>query len=376
MAAGTRVGLTQVQDINESEAERIGYATSTIKNGRRVSAATAFLKPVLRRQNLTVLTNTTVRRILLENGRAVGLEIAGKRGTGEVRASREIIVSLGSLNSPKLLQLSGIGPREVLQAAGVPMQLERENVGRRMREHRCAALRYRLNADLGYNRQLSGSFAQAVTGARYLASRKGPLAAPSFDIIAFVKSTPDAERVDGQLLLGPWTIPPYNTGEPVAIEREPGLSCLGMVLRPTAQGSVEITAKDPDAPIRIDPNYLGSDHDRETTANLMRKMRSIFEQSPIAERISHETYPGPTAQSDEELIDAALDGGYCGYHAVGSCAMGPSEDDVVDSELKVRGVDGLRVVDCSVMPAMVAGNLNGPMMAMAWRAADFIEGDR
>jgi len=376
MAAGTGVGLTQVQDINESDAERIGYATSTIKNGRRVSAATAFLKPVLRRSNLTVMTVTTVRRILLENGRAVGLEIAGKRGNGEIRASREVIVSLGSLNSPKLLQLSGIGPREVLQAAGVPIQVERDNVGRRMREHRCATLRYRLNADLGYNRKLSSSFAQAVTGARYLATRKGPLATPSFDIMAFVKSTPDAERVDGQLLLGPWTIPPYNTGEPVAIEREPGLSCLGMVLRPTAQGSVEITAQEPDAPLRIDPNYLGSDHDRETTANLMRKMRSIFEQSPIAERISHETYPGSSAQSDEELVDAALDGGYCGYHAVGSCAMGPSEGDVVDSELKVRGVGGLRVVDCSVMPTMVAGNLNGPMMAMAWRAADFIAADR
>ena len=245
----------------------------------------------------------------------------------------------------------------------MPIQVERDNVGRRMREHRCATLRYRLNADLGYNRKLSSSFAQAVTGARYLATRKGPLATPSFDIMAFVKSRPDAERVDGQLLLGPWTIPPYNTGEPVAIEREPGLSCLGMVLRPTAQGSVEITANDPDAPMRIDPNYLGTDHDRETTANLMRKMRSIFEQSPIAERISHETYPGSSAQSDEELVDAALDGGYCGYHAVGSCAMGPSEEDVVDSELKVRGVDGLRVVDCSVMPTMVAGNLNGPMMA-------------
>jgi choline dehydrogenase len=375
IAAGTNAGLTEVQDINETDAERIGYATSTIKNGRRVSAATAFLKPALRRTNLTLRTHTAVRRILLERGRAAGLEIVGKDGTAEVRATREVIIALGSLNTPKLLQLSGIGPREVLKAAGVRGHLDRENVGRRMREHRCATLRFRLNQDLGYNRQLSSSFAQAVTGARYLATRKGPLAAPSFDIIAFVKSRPDLERVDGQLLLGPWTIPPYNTGEPVAIEREPGLSCLGMVLRPTSQGTVEITSSDPDTPVRIDPNYLGSDYDRETTANLMRKMRAIFEQSPIVERISHETYPGAKTQSDDDLIDAALDGGYCGYHAVGSCAMGPSDDDVVDSQLKVRGIDGLRVVDCSVMPTMVAGNLNGPIMAMAWRAADFIRQD-
>lgn len=145
-----------------------------------------------------------------------------------------------------------------------------------------------------------------------------------------------------------------------------------MVLRPTSTGRCEITSSDPDAPLRIDPNYLDTRYDRETTANLQRKMREIFAQSPIADRISQETYPGVGKQSDEELVDAALDGGYCGYHAVGSCAMGPGDADVVDSQLRVRGVENLRVVDCSVMPTMVAGNLNGPIMAMAWRAADFI----
>lgn len=370
--AGTGIGLARVEDINSTDSARIGYATCTIKNGRRVSAATAFLKPALRRPNLTLLTNTMVERVIFENGRAAGLKIAGRTGSAEVRASREVIISLGSLNSPTLLQLSGVGPADVLKAAGVPVYVDRENVGRRMREHRCAAMRFRLNADLGYNRRLSSSLGQAITGMKYLATRKGPLATPSFDILAFVKAMPGADRVDGQLLMGPWTIPAYNAGEAVVIEREPGLSVLGMVLRPTSQGSVEITGSDAGAPVRIDPNYLGSDHDRAGTANLMRTMRAIFEQSPIAEHISHEVTPGRTVDSDEELVAAALDDGYCGYHAVGSCAMGPSDADVVDSELRVRGIDGLRVVDCSVMPTMVAGNLNGPMMAMAWRAADFI----
>ncbi|MBX7433899.1 GMC family oxidoreductase N-terminal domain-containing protein [Mycobacterium sp. Y57] len=370
--AGTATGLNRVEDINESDDERIGYATATIKKGRRVSAARAFLRPVLHRPNLTVRTNAVVRRILFDNGRAVGLEVADGSGTGEVRAEREVIISLGSLNTPKLLQLSGIGPGEVLKSAGVGIYLERENVGRGLREHRCATMRFRLKEDLGYNRQLSGNFAQALTGARYLATRKGPLAAPSFDVLAFVKSRPEVDRVDGQLLLGPWTIPPYNLGEPVAIEREPGISCLGMVLRPTSTGRCEIVSADPDAPLRIDPNYLGSDYDRETIAHLQRKMRAIFEQSPIADRVSRETYPGRSVDSDAELVDAALDGGYCGYHAIGTCAMGPGDDDVVDGRLRVRGVDRLRVVDCSTMPTMVAGNLNGPMMAMAWRAADLI----
>ncbi|OMC29717.1 GMC oxidoreductase [Mycobacterium sp. GA-1841] len=372
LAAGVKAGLTEVQDINESDEARIGYATSTIRNGRRVSASRAFLKPAMSRPNLTVLTNTSVDRILFDSRRAVGVMVRNRRGSTEIRATREVIVSLGSLNSPKLLQLSGIGPKEVLTAAGVQVYLDRERMGRGLREHRCAAMRFRLNADLGYNRQLSGNLAQAKTGVKYLATRKGPLAAPSFDLIAFVKSRPEAERVDAQLMLGPWTIPPYNTGQPVVIERAAGASCLGMALRPTAEGRCEITGSDPDAPVLIDPNYLGTEEDRQTTANLLRTMREIFGQEPIVDRIEGETFPGSGAVSDDELVDAALAGGYSGYHAIGTCAMGPHDDAVVDSRLRVRGVDGLRVVDCSVMPTMVAGNLNGPMMAMAWRAADFI----
>lgn len=370
--AATGAGMWRVRDINESDGERIGYATSTIRDGRRVSAATAFLKPVLHRPNLTVRTGATVRRVLFDGERADGVEIATGAGTEQVRAAREVVLSLGSLNSPKLLQLSGIGPSDVLSAAGVPVFVERDNVGRRMREHRCATLRYRLKEDLGYNKLLATNAGQALTGMKYLATRKGPLAAPSFDVVGFVKGQPDSERPFGQVMMGPWTLPPYNTGEPVVIEREPGISCLGMVLRPTSQGYVEITSADPGAALRITPNYLTTEHDRTATAALVRRMRSIFEQSPIAERISHETYPGPRVDSDAELVDAALEGGYCGYHAVGTCAMGPDDDDVVDSHLRVRGVDGLRVVDCSVMPTIVAGNLNGPIMAMAWRAADFI----
>lgn len=370
--AGAATGLKRVQDLNESDEERIGYATSTIRNGRRISAATAFLRPVLHRSNLTVRMNLTAQRIVFEHGKAVGLEVTGKDGVTQVRAQREVIIALGSLNSPVLLQRSGIGPRAVLDGAGVSIYLERDNVGRGLREHRCATLRYELNEDLGYNRQLSSTFAQTLTGVKYLTTRKGPLAAPSFDIVAFVKSRPDVDRPDGQVMLGPWTIPPYNTGEPVAIERQAGVSALGMVLRPTSEGSIEITSGDPNAKIRINPNYLDTEDDRETAANVFRRMRAIFDESPIAERISHETYPGATVQTDDELIAAALDGGYCGYHAAGTCAMGASDDAVVDNELRVRGVDGLRVVDCSVMPTMVAGNLNGPIMAMAWRAADII----
>ncbi|MET0473528.1 MAG: GMC family oxidoreductase N-terminal domain-containing protein [Mycobacterium sp.] len=375
--AGTSVGLDHVQDINESDAARIGYAAATIRNGRRVSAADAFLKPVRRRSNLDVITNTVVRRLILENDRAVGIEVGTADGANaEFRANREIVSALGSVGSPQLLQLSGIGPREVLESAGVPVVLEREHVGRRVREHRCFAMRFRLKENLGYNRQLSSSRGQAAAAARYLATRKGTLATPTFEVLGFLKSVPSVDRIDGQLLLGPFTIPRDQQGEPIVVERQPGLSCLGFALRPTSEGSVTITSADPGAPPRIDPNYLTSDHDRTVTANLMRRTRELFAQSPIADRIDHEISPGPEVQSDEELIDTALDDGYTGYHAIGSCAMGPSDDDVVDDRLRVRGVDGLRVVDCSAMPIMLAGNLNGPVMAFAGRAAEFIIQDR
>jgi choline dehydrogenase-like flavoprotein len=377
IGAGTRAGLRELQDINESDDPRIGYATATIRNGRRVSAVDAFLKPAKRRDNLDVVTNTTVRRLIIENDRAVGIEVRTADGTnGEFRANREIICALGSMGSPQLLQLSGVGPRDVLAEAGIPVLVDRENVGRRVREHRCFALRLRLNEQLGYNRTLSSSRGRASAAVRYLATRKGMLATPTFEVLAFLKTDAEAERVDGQLLLGPFTIPAYQAGEPISIEREPGLSCLGFALRPTSEGSVTITSADLDAPLRIEPNYLTSDYDRTTTANLIRRTRELFAQSPIADRIDHEMFPGQDAQTDDELVDSALDGGYTGYHAVGSCAMGASEGDVVDDRLRVRGVDGLRVVDCSAMPIMLAGNLNGPVMAMAGRAAELILQDR
>jgi choline dehydrogenase len=370
--AGANAGLTTVTDINDSDAERIGYAAANIRNGRRVSAATAFLTPALRRPNLTVLTATTVQRVIVEHGDAVGVVISDKRGSAELRARHEVILALGSLNSPQLLQRSGIGSPDALRDAGVDVIHGSVNVGRRLREHRCAALKMRLKEDLGYNRHLSSKFGQAKMGVRYLATHKGPLAAPAFDIIAFAKTNSAFDRVDAQFMMGPWTIPTYQTGEPIAIERQPGISCLAEVLRPTSEGSITITSADPSAPPLIETGYLTTDYDRKTAANAVRKMRELFARSPIADRISHETFPGSDAQTDDEIIDSVLDGGYSGYHAIGTCAMGPSDDDVVDSKLRVRGIDKLRVVDCSVMPTMVAGNLNGPMMAMAWRAADFI----
>lgn len=359
-------------DLNASDAQRIGPAARTIKNGRRVSAAHAFLRPVRGRPNLTVAVNTTVDRIDFEGDKAVGVQASTPRGRATYTAGRETILALGSIATPKLLQLSGVGDRSHLRALGIDTRVDSPNVGRRMREHRCFSTQFRLNRNLGYNRKLATPGRQALTGLQYLATHKGPLASSAYDVVGFFKTSPDLQRPDAQILMAPFSAAPFEPGKELGLEREPGIQAIGYILRPDSEGHVAITSADPAAPLDIDPNFFATPHDRATGVSIFHTMRRLFSESPIADYLVAETRPGPEVRTDSEIIDAALDQGYCGYHAVGTCAMGPNDDDVVDPMLRVRGVDKLRIMDCSVMPTMVSGNLNGPAMAMAWHAADLI----
>jgi choline dehydrogenase-like flavoprotein len=172
--------------------------------------------------------------------------------------------------------------------------------------------------------------------------------------------------------MAPFSAAPYAAGKELGLERQPGIQAIGYILRPDSEGYVTITSAEPNAPLDIEPNFFATKHDRATGVALFKIMRQLFREAPIADYLVAETTPGIEVADDDAIIDAALDKGYCGYHAVGTCAMGPNDDDVVDSSLHVRGVHNLRVMDCSVMPTMVSGNLNGPVMAMAWRAAELV----
>ncbi|TDU04833.1 choline dehydrogenase-like flavoprotein [Streptomyces sp. 846.5] len=372
IAAGEALGWRRMDDLNSDDYERIGYAMATIRNGQRFSAARAFLHPVGHRANLTVAVRTEVTKILVENGRAVGVSTRSDGRQADVHARREVILSAGSIATPKILQLSGIGPAQTLKSAGVDVLVDSPNVGGRLREHRCFVVQYRLKDNLGYNRLLSTPLRQALSGVRYLTTRRGPLAAPAFDVVSFFKTRPELARPDAQLLIAPISLAPEIPGQETRVEREPGVMGLGYVLRPTSEGSLHITSPDPQAPLAITANYYQSEYDRTTGAALFHRMRELFESDPIARRITAETLPGPGIQQDQEILQEGIEHGRCGYHAVATCAMGPAVDDVVDARLHVRGIAGLRVVDCSVMPTMVSGNLNGPIMAMAWHAADLI----
>ena len=366
ITAGTELGWRRMHDLNETDEERIGYAMATIRDGRRVSAADAFLHPVIDRPNLTVAVNSVVDRVMFEDDRAVGVSGRGV----EARAAREVILATGAIATPKILQLSGIGHREMLRSVGVDVVVDSPNVGARAREHRAFMLQFRLAEDLGYNELLTSGAAEL----EYLETGGGPLSTPSFDIVAFLKTRPELDRPDAQIQVAPFSTLPLEPGQPLQLESEPGMLCVGFVLRPDSEGSIRLTSADPDAPLDIDANYFATEHDRSTAVGLFRTIRRLFATEPLAERIEHETVPGDDAQSDREIIDAGLTLGGSGYHTIGTCAMGPNDDDVVDPQLRVRGVTNLRVVDASVLPIMVSGNLNGPVSALAWRAADFIVG--
>lgn len=376
LTGGTELGWRRVRDINESDGERIGYTTATIRDGRRVSAANAFLHPVADRPNVTVALRTSIDRVVLDGDRAVGVRGRQDGRAVEHEAAREVILSSGALGTPKILQLSGIGDGEALRAVGVDAVVDSPNVGARMREHRVSTLQFRLTEDIGYNHLLSTREGQQRALAEYEATGGGPMAAPSFDLTGFVKTRPELDRPDAQLHIAPYSLLPPQPGRAIEVEREPGMLCVAYLLRPDSEGSVRITSTDPDAPLDIDPRYFDTEHDRTTTADLIRTARRLFATDPLAARIERETTPGEEVRTNEELIDASTRTGGCGYHAVGTAAMGPNDDDVVDPRLRVRGVPNLRVVDASVLPIMVSGNPNGPVTALAWRAADFILEER
>ncbi len=374
IAAGEARGWHREDDLNATDTERIGYAMATIRDGRRFSAARAFLHPVMHRANLTVALKTVVDRVLVQDGKAVGVRIRKDGRTEEHHAGREVVIAAGGLATPKILQLSGVGPAETLKSAGVDLVVDSPNVGARLHEHHCFVLQYRLSDNVGYNKLLSTLPRQMISGLKYFATHKGPLAVPAYDIVGFFKTRPELDRPDAQIQVAPFSARPQVPGKQLRLEREPGIMCIGYVLRPDSQGSIHITSADPDAAVDIIPNFFATDHDRQVGVDLFGIMRELFATEPLAGRLKGETVPGTDVREDQDIIDANLDRGYCGFHTIGTCAMGPADDDVVDSRLNVRGVQNLRVVDASVLPVMVSGNLNGPVTALAWRAADLILG--
>jgi choline dehydrogenase-like flavoprotein len=369
IAAGERVGLARVDDMNGPSGDGvIGYLSRNIRRGKRWSAARAYLEPARRRANLTVRTGVRVERVVVESGRAVGVACSGGL---EYRATREIILAAGGIASPQLLELSGVGSAAHLTRLGIAVVANRPEVGENLLEHRVFTLQYRLKGGLyGNNREYRGwRLVRNVLNS--ILRGKGPMSDASFDVGMFVKTRPDSIEPDGQVIFGAYSLDRSKPAR-IEMEKEPGVSALGYVLHPDSRGSLHIRSADPSEPPTIHPNYLATPHDRAVAIGLVRTVRRLVGELPLRTHIATETIPGPTCQTDEELLAAWNRAGGSGYHLVGTCRMGSDDNSVVDPRLRVRGVERLRVMDCSVLPYMVAGNTNAPMMAMAARAADLI----
>jgi choline dehydrogenase-like flavoprotein len=376
IAAGREMGLPVRNDSNGLDQEGVGYLQWTIGRGRRASAATAFLDPIRRRKNLRIVTDTLVERVLFEGTRAVGVRSRKGGAVQDFFAGREVILAAGAIQSPCLLQLSGVGPADYLKSIGVTVVGDNPNVGANLLEHRPFPLQYRLRNAMGYNREHRG-WRLAFNGLRYYLNRSGIMAAGFHDTAAFFKSTPGAERADAQVLMTPFSLALnlIQGGEGVQFEREPGMQFLACQMRPESQGSIRIRSAAANATPIIKPNYLATQGDRRIAIDTFRYVRRLAQQEALKPYLCGETTPGRNIHSDDEIIDFINRDGLCGYHAVGTCRMGEDRGSVLDSKLRVRGVQALRVVDCSIMPTMVSGNTNGPTMALAWRASQLIAAD-
>jgi choline dehydrogenase-like flavoprotein len=369
LAAAQGMRWEYVADTNASDSERIGFPPSTITHGRRNSAYSAFVRPVRGRPNLTIATRTRARDLVFDGSRVVGVRASRGTRSVEYRARKEVIVSAGTIETPLLLERSGIGRPDVLRNAGVDVRVESPNVGERVIEQQFLNVQFRLKGDIGLTHRLNTLPKQAWEGFKYLFTRSGPIAMPGYDLVCQFKSSPDLDRPDIQGQISPLALD--LSGPDVKLADHSGVQFLAEPIRPKTKSSIHLGGRRPEnAPI-IEPHYLEDEADREAVAPVLGIVRQVFAESPLADYVLDEEAPGPAVSSDDGLR-YAVDTGHYAYHAIGSCAMGPENDDVVDPQLYVRGVDGLRVVDASVLPVQVAGQTQAPTMAVAWIAADLV----
>lgn len=380
MEAGVEMGLMRLDDVNTPGTAGIGYTQATVdRRGRRASSYRAFLKPAMKRPNLVVLTNALVDKIEIQRGRATGVRVRLAGGVKTIAARREVILSAGALQSPKLLQLSGVGPADVLDRAGVSMKLDLPAVGRNLADHAMFSISYRLHNDPGANREFSG-WRLAAHVLRYYVTRKGLMAYTSPEVTALLSLRSSANWPDVQFGVGPFSM--RSTEERKAdpgrgaLEDMPGITVNAIALRPKSRGSVSICTNDVADMVEVDANWWGDPADKAFMVEMVRLVRRYMRQPALARFVGEEIVPGSAAKTDEQIGEVLEWLVSPGAHATGTCRMGAMNDSVVDGRLRVHGVQGLRVVDCSIMPVPPAGNTNGPAMVIGWRAAELILEDR
>jgi choline dehydrogenase len=369
--AANALGVPKTEDFNNLTQEGVGYYQLSTHKGLRCSAAVAYLKPAKERSNLTILTNSQVSKVIFENKKAVGVEFIQQGSKKTIRSNKEVILSAGAIQSPQILQLSGVGPAKLLQEFNIPVVHDLPGVGENLQDHLQFRLIYELNQPISTNIQLSSWFGQLKMGLEWLLFRGGPLSIGINQGGLFTRVMKDSKTPDIQFHMA--TLSADMAGGKV--HPFSGFTMSVCQLRPESRGYVHIQSADPLSPPKMVANYLATQLDRDTSVAAVNFARKIAQTEPMRSLVTREVKPN-NPQSDEEVLEFCRNTGATIFHPTGTCQMGPDSNPmaVLDSSLRVRGVEGLRVVDCSAMPTVPSGNTNWPAVMLGERAADLILG--
>lgn len=370
--ACTEVGIPRNDDFNGPQQEGAGYFQQTIRDGRRCSTAVAFLHPVRHRQNLTVLTKALTRRVVIEDGRAVGIEVLVDGAVRTIRARREVVLAAGAINSPQLLMLSGIGPGSHLRDMGIDVRHDLPGVGENLQDHLQIRAVYKTRDPITLNDQVNNPIRKMLMGVEYILRRTGPLTIGASSVGVFARTDPSLEEPDIQFHIQPLSADKPGDG----LHRFSAFTSSVCQLRPESRGTLRLRTPDPAVHPSIHPNYLATAADQRVSVAGMKLSRRISKAPSLANLIAGEHDPGDSVQTDEQFLEHARNTATTIYHPVGTCKMGSDANAVVDERLRVHGVPGLRIVDASIMPTLVSGNTNAPTIMIAEKASDMIREDR
>jgi choline dehydrogenase len=368
IAATTGLGFPSNDDFNGASQDGVGYHQTTTRNGKRCSTAVGYLRPAMQRANLKVVTGALTEKIRCEGRRAVGVTFRQHGGLCTARAAREVILCGGAVNSPQLLMLSGIGPQQHLAGFGIPVVHHLPGVGQSLQDHYSAAIKLRCRLPITVNDVMLSNARKLKAGLEYYLFHRGPLSMISSPAALFARTRPELASPDIKCSISPFSAERPQDG----LHRFSGFTMIAYQLRPESRGEIKLKSPDPfDAPA-VHPNYLATETDQRTIIAGLKLCRRILATPQMRSFIEAEFQPGSAVESDEELLDYARRRGGTVYHPTSTCKMGSDPMAVVDPELRVHGVDGLRVADASIMPTVVSGNTNAAAIMIGEKTADMV----